>query len=128
MFHRLHRLGGAAAARAAALAAHDELVHAGETDEDIDDRFDHRPLAEKHVHQVPVSVAHEMTETDEAPVQGSDDNESAHDGAKNIFLTHNGKMGRNKSTLVIEFYVRRRKFFPCTSLKICDEIIFDHKC
>lgn len=101
---RLHWLcaSAVAAARGAALAAHDELVHAGKTDEDIDDRFDHRPLAEEHVDQVPVSVAHEMTETDKAPVQGSNDDENAHDGAKNVFLTHNGKMGRNKSSLVIE--------------------------
>lgn len=75
-------------ARAAALAAHHDFVHAGQTDEYVDHCFDFHPGAEEHVNDVPVCTTGEPAKTDETPVQGTDRDKDAYQHRDGRLVTH----------------------------------------
>ena len=66
------------AARSAALFAillvRCELVDGRKADEDIHEPFDYRPRAENQIDDIPIT-AEEASQSDEAPVEGADDDE-----------------------------------------------------
>lgn len=72
---------------ATALLHHEDFPECSDTHEDVDDCFDLHPLAEEHVHDVPV-LAHEHSDSDESPVEGTDQNEDNCNRADSAFLTH----------------------------------------
>ncbi len=117
----------AAAARAAfaALAAHDQLVDAGQTNEQVHNSFNLHPLTQEHVHEVPVcAVAYQPSQTDETPVQGADDNKDAGKTADGTLTTRHREMwGNNTSTITIISGIDC-KIFPCTKGNLYDEIAF----
>jgi hypothetical protein len=46
-----------------------------ETDKQIDEIFNSRPLTEKQIHDIPVA-AHPITDCDETPIETADDEEN----------------------------------------------------
>lgn len=79
-------------ALAAAVAA-ENSKNTGHADENVDCPFNHRPAAEEHGYDVQIA-AKEAAETDEAPVDRTDDDESGRHFAEGTQTRHrNGGKG-----------------------------------
>jgi hypothetical protein len=87
----LHHIATAHPARTthfAVLLVNDELVDAGKTDENVDEPLYLRPRSENHINEIPIAAAHEPTQTDQAPVEGPDDDEDPRNHVQ-PFIVHN---------------------------------------
>lgn len=83
-----------------------ELVQPAEADEDVDEPLDLGPCSEETTDEVPV-LSHESTETDEAPVEGADENEDTGDLSERRAITagHRGLGEERVNILLVQTLV-----------------------
>lgn len=78
---------GTHAAAATAFDAVENFHQTGQTNQDVDDRFHCRPAADKKIHDVQIGIC-EKADTDEAPVEGADNDQCAYDfAAAAVFIS-----------------------------------------